>query len=105
MTRYLLDSNHASELMVPNSPLVAKVARAPAASFHIPVPVVGELWYMVLNSTRVQENTLRLDRLLQLVAVEPFDLAAAREFGQVRSELRRNGRPIPPIDVQIAAVG
>ena len=34
----------------------------------------------------------------------PFDQTAARHFGRLRAELRRAGRPIPAIDLQISAV-
>jgi tRNA(fMet)-specific endonuclease VapC len=59
---------------------------------------------MVFNSTRVAENTNDLRRVLQDLRLWEFDLAAATEFGRIKSELRRVGRPIPDVDVQIAAV-
>jgi predicted nucleic acid-binding protein len=38
------------------------------------------------------------------VPVHEYRAAAAEEFGRVRVDLRRAGRPIPQIDAQIAAI-
>ena len=73
-------------------------------TFHVAMPSVGELWYMVYNSSRIEANARKLRNLLRVVVVLPFDQAAARHFGRLRADLRRAGRPIPPIDLQIAAV-
>lgn len=105
MSGYLLDTNHASKAMADNSALRPKlVEAAKRGSIYLPMPVVGELWFMVFNSTRIQDNQRRLERLLQLCAISPFGSACALEFGRIRAELRRLGRPIPPIDAQIAAI-
>lgn len=34
----------------------------------------------------------------------PYTLEAAREFGRLCTELRRAGRPLPQIDIPIAAI-
>ena len=34
----------------------------------------------------------------------PFDERAAEEFGRIQAEQKAKGRPIPPLDAQIAAV-
>jgi tRNA(fMet)-specific endonuclease VapC len=75
-----------------------------AASFALCLPSVGELWYMVLNSTRVEENEQDLQAFLAAFPLLSFDDHAAREYGQIRVQLRRLGRPIPEVDVQIAAI-
>lgn len=60
---------------------------------------------MVYNSGRVAENEAKLRTMLATFPVYDFDLAAADEFGRIRTEQRRSGRKAPPIDVQIAAIG
>lgn len=59
---------------------------------------------MVLHSTRVANNRDRLESLLSSALIWEFDDRAAVEFGQIKTELRRGGRPIPGIDAQIAAI-
>jgi tRNA(fMet)-specific endonuclease VapC len=104
VTAYLLDTNHAGALMK-DDPRMISALRAPNDStFHVAMPSVGELWYMVYNSSRIEGNARKLRNLLRVLVILPFDQAAARHFGRLRAELRRAGRPIPPIDLQIAAV-
>ncbi len=55
------------------------------------------------NSGRVAENMERLERFLLPLEVVPFDAEAGRQYGRVRSELKRTGRPIGPNDLLIAA--
>jgi len=67
-------------------------------------PSIGELWFMAFNSTQIEENCERIDALCRGFHIWEFDEAAAIEFGRIRVELRRAGRPIPMIDVQIASI-
>ncbi len=59
---------------------------------------------MVFNSTKIRQNAADLRRLLRRFDRYEFGAKAAEEFGRIRTELRRIGRPIPSIDVQIAAI-
>jgi predicted nucleic acid-binding protein len=98
---FLLDTNHACRLLDPDA--------FPNASTADPVlrlcaPVVGELWFMVHNSKRVIENEARLRAVLARIPTMPFDSRFVQMFGIIRAELKRAGRPIPTIDVQIAAI-
>lgn len=77
---------------------------APSEEIVLCRPSVGELWFMVWNSSQVAKNRKHLEDLLDSMTVWEFDADAAREFGRIRTELRRQGRPIPQIDVQIAAI-
>jgi len=38
------------------------------------------------------------------IPVLPFDTESAEEYGRIRAEQRKKGRPIPGTDAQIAAV-
>jgi len=44
-----------------------------------------------------------VERALSAIEIAPFDLSAARAYGEVRSVLRRRGTPIGPLDMLIAA--
>ena len=105
MTRYLLDTNHAGALLRDDqSPLWLRMRSLTRAECRLSRPGVGELWYMVFNSSRVDANRLKLEALLAQFDVWEFDAAAAAEFGRIRTELRRAGRPIPMFDILIAAI-
>ena len=105
MTGYLLDTNHVSALLRGNTRLSDRIQVAEDAEFGVCIPTIAELWYMVFNSRRVEQNTQELTRLIGKLRTWSFDLPAAMEFGRIQTQLRQQGRPIPSIDVQIAAVG
>jgi tRNA(fMet)-specific endonuclease VapC len=103
---YLLDTNHASWLMAQREPIVARMRQAQAAGdrFGIPVTVLGELYYAVYASQHRAENLRRLQSLAGALLLWPFDALTAQEFGRIQAEQKAKGRPIPPLDAQIAAV-
>jgi tRNA(fMet)-specific endonuclease VapC len=104
MSSYLLDTNHASALYKRQLNLAAHPRRRPEDTFSISMPGIGELWYMVFNSTRVGENVDAMNSMLLELTFIPFDPVAARQFGLIKTELRKAGRMIPDVDIQIAAV-
>ncbi|WP_089724034.1 type II toxin-antitoxin system tRNA(fMet)-specific endonuclease VapC [Candidatus Thiosymbion oneisti] len=63
----------------------------------------AELRFGVENSGRVQENLTRLERFLLPLEIVPFDAEVARQYGQLRTELKRAGCPIGSNDLLIAA--
>ena len=106
MANYLLDTNHASVLMAGGEPIRSRVekARQTGDLFGISPPALGELYYAVYASRRQQQNRANLQGLIESLLIWPFDIGVAEEFGRLNAELRARGRPIPSIDVQIAAV-
>jgi tRNA(fMet)-specific endonuclease VapC len=101
---YLLDTNHASGLFRKLPKPQARVGSATGDTFLLCQPSIGELWFMVFNSSRVADNERDLLRFLDTFDNHEYDGVAAIEFGRIKSELRRIGRPIPDVDVQIAAI-
>lgn len=79
-------------------------ARQRGARIGTCLPVVGELFAGVELSASREKNLPRLRRGLTRVICWPFDRAAAEEFGRVYAELRRAGRPMQVVDMQVAAI-
>ena len=59
---------------------------------------------MVHNSSRVADNDASLRQFLIRFRHYDFDANAAEAFGKIKTALRKSGKPIPGIDVQIAAI-
>lgn len=104
MNRYILDTNHAGSLLRDNRTLWERIDGTDDAVVHLCAPSLCELWFMMLNSDRRDENVARLEQFLVKLPVLPLDERAVREYGMIRVELKRAGRPIPRIDLQIAAI-
>ena len=99
--RYLLDTNHAYVLLT--RPALPAQKRMDIA-FLLCTPVLGELWFLVHNSRMKEKNHHDLVELTRRVDVVDYDTRFVEEFGQVRTELKKGGRSIPHVDVQLAAI-
>jgi tRNA(fMet)-specific endonuclease VapC len=104
MTRFLFDTNHASEYLKTSDRVKRRAQQHPADDFGFCAPVVAELWFMVYNSRRIEENRLKLERLILEFSVWPFDPASAETFGRLKAELRHTGRNVADVDLQIASI-
>lgn len=106
MRRYLLDTGIAGHYLYRRHGVYQR-ARSEAHRGHrvgICIPVLGELWFGVENSSSRERNTTHLRRTVPELVVWPFEKVAAEEFGRLAAELRRLGRPMGQIDIQIAAI-
>ncbi|HMO26920.1 MAG TPA: type II toxin-antitoxin system VapC family toxin [Tepidisphaeraceae bacterium] len=101
---YPLETNPASPLLLGDPVTAAWAQRAGGEPIYLCMPSVGELWHMIFASRKVAENRTRLLQFLSGFSIIPFEEADAVEFGQVQTTLKLKGRPIPQIDVQIAAM-
>jgi len=105
MTPFLLDTNHVSAILKKNAAFIQNLsARAGTETLCVSIPSIAELWFMVFNSVKQQSNREDLIKVLDGLARLDFTEAAAEEFGRIKAELRRKGRPIPDAAVQIAAI-
>lgn len=105
---YLLDTDILSNLLkrAPSTTLIAKLASVPPEQQFTSSIALGE---MVYGAYRLQAHTgsllEQLDKtLLPNLPVLPFDVAAARRYGEVRAELERRGTPLGDADLRIGAI-
>jgi tRNA(fMet)-specific endonuclease VapC len=104
--RYLLDTGIAADLIFKREPVPQRV-REIAEAGHVwgtCMPVLAELWFGVENSDNPEPNRKTLQQRIGRFRLWPFDAKAARKHGEIAADLRRRGRPIQQIDIQIAAI-
>jgi len=65
--------------------------------------VLSELQYGVYNSDRIEDNQMKLQCFLEGVKIVPYNTKCAAYYGKIRANLRRQGTPIGPNDLFIAA--
>ncbi|MBO9368790.1 MAG: type II toxin-antitoxin system VapC family toxin [Chloroflexi bacterium] len=106
MTDYLLDTNHASRFLAGAEPITGRIKALASGEhrFGIAITVLGELYFAAYASQRRAANLQAIRAFLADVILWPFDSATAEEFGRILAEQKAKGRPIPPLDAQIAAV-
>lgn len=64
---------------------------------------LSELEYGVSKSIKPKQNKLALIELLAPIEILPYDDMAARQYGELRAHLEKNGTPIGSLDMLIAA--
>jgi tRNA(fMet)-specific endonuclease VapC len=106
MRRYLLDTGMMGDFINHRSGVDVRVrdARQRGDRIGTCLPGVGELFFGIERSATRNRNLKRLRQALSRVVCWPFDRPAAEEYGRLAAELRRIGRPMQQIDIQIAAV-
>lgn len=102
--RYLLDTNIAIALMRNHASVLAKVREIGQENIVLYAPVEAELWYGVAKSMQRERNRTQLLTLLRGLSSLPFAGQATQRFGDLRAHLARQGTPIGPYDIQIAAI-
>jgi tRNA(fMet)-specific endonuclease VapC len=106
MSRYLLDTGIAQDFINSRHGVRERVddKRHQGHRIGICVPVLGELWAGIEGSSSRDRNEIKLRRALSRLVVWPYSSEAAAAFGRIFAELRRIGRPMQQIDIQIAAI-
>jgi tRNA(fMet)-specific endonuclease VapC len=98
----LFDTNAVIALM--EDPAAVASALPSGVCLAVSLFSVGELQFGVHHSVRVMENQARLDRALTRFRLVLPDIRTTHAYAEVRSYLKRIGRPIPANDVWIAAI-
>jgi len=104
--RYLLDTGPAFDCMFRRRGVDRRVveARRGGAKVGICIPVLGEIVYGVEGSASREATWEVVRRTIGQFVLWPYEKEAAHAFGRIFAELKRIGRPMQQIDVQIAAV-
>ena len=103
MSEYMLDTDVCIYLMSGRYPNLDKRIREAGETICTSSIVFAELAFGAENSGHQARNRSSLDLLVQKLPVLPFDLAAARHYGEFRATLRRAGTPVGANDMLIGA--
>lgn len=101
-SRVLLDTNIVIALFG-SEPAVVQAIEA-ADVVVVPAVVLGELFFGARQSRRAAENLERLREFAEAVPIVTCDAVTAEVYGEVKTQLRAKGTPIPENDVWIAAL-
>jgi tRNA(fMet)-specific endonuclease VapC len=106
MTRFMFDTGIAGDYLNLRQGVFerARTEVATGNRIGVCVPVLGELVFGIEYSKSRDANWKNLRRALAAWTIWPYEKAAAEEYGRFYGDLRRRGRPMQQIDVQIAAI-
>ncbi len=102
--KYMLDTNICVYLIKkkPENVLI-KLHSSMGDGVAISAITLAELMHGVEASAYPEKNALALHQFLSIVDILPFEDEAAAEYGKICAALRRQGTPIGPMDMLIAA--
>lgn len=99
---YLLDTNVLIMMLRQRAEALRPRLRAAAGRLAVSTVTVAELEHGVARSSVPERDGARVESLLSLVEILPFDRAAAHHAGRIGAQLARQGMSIGPYDVLIA---
>ncbi len=103
MTLHLLDTNAVIALVMRRSDaLLRRVEASEPGSLGVSSVVAHELYFGAYRSEKVAFNLETLRLLFADIPILDFDRDDARVAGEIRADLKRQGKPIGPYDVLIA---
>jgi tRNA(fMet)-specific endonuclease VapC len=98
----ILDTNALSAI-ADDEPAAVRLFRD-AASIELPAIVLGEYRFGIAQSRRRKEYEKWLVALIAATRVLPIDQETTSHYAEVRSELKKAGKPIPSNDLWLAAI-
>ena len=82
----------------------ARAVRLGGAKLGTCIPVLGELFFGIEFSQTREENHARLIQAIAGLSFWPYTREAAKEYGRLAAQLRRVGRTMQQVDMQVAAI-
>ena len=102
--KYLLDTNVWIDYLTGRYPtVVTRIQESKPDELCLSSVVMAELRYGAEKSRRKRFNHGLLDTLAQEVRCVDFDVNAATTYGEVRTALKKRGKPLGAYDMLIAA--
>lgn len=101
--KYMLDTNICIYAQKGISAVIERMRDETHNGLAISAITLAELRHGIEGSNAYDKNVQRLNGLLNIVDVIPFDGRAAAHYGQIAAYLRKNGMPIGTMDMLIAA--
>jgi len=101
--RYVLDTNTLIYFFKGLGDVSKHMLEQSPSELAIPTVVLFELEVGIAKSTSPDKRKSQLQEITALVNVLPFGIAESRSAAQIRVELEKQGLPIGPYDVLIAA--
>jgi len=106
MADYLLDTDHVIGLVGDEDAVVNRLQRSAKAGdrFSICSATLSELYWFAKSTAQMALNTAALTELVAELRVWDVDRAAAEIVGEILSEQRALGQPVPRAVAEVAAI-
>jgi len=104
---FIFDTDIYTNVMrkIPSEKLLIRLKKLPRRDQFTTTITIGEVYYGIMkasNKTRLLKIFEKV--LLPRVTILPFDFSAAKKYGDIRSFLEKQGKPLAHADLQIASI-
>ena len=104
MIKHMLDTNICIYIIRKKPERVLRrLRRYRVSEIGVSAITLSELEYGVAKSIKPRQNKLALTEFLAPIEILPYDDMTARQYGELRAHLERDGTPIGSLDMLIAA--
>ena len=100
--KLLLDTNVCVDLFRGRPEILARLEKVVPGDCAISAVTAFELRTGILRCSQPERELKKLERLLAMISVLPFDKAAGDHSARIRHDLEKGGRRIGPYDTLIA---
>ncbi len=101
MRKIALDTNIAVDLLNGQPETIERLQKVNI--YYLPITVCGELLFGAMNSKNRTSNLRRFKAFIGTCKILNTTIAVAIEYAAIRSQLKKDGTPIPENDIWIAA--
>ncbi len=98
----LIDTDICIEILRGNKKVISRRTETDEP-ISVSFMTIGELFYGAYNSNKIEHNTLLVEEFLLTVSIINSDYSIMREFGKIKSELKKGNILLPDADLIIAA--
>ena len=99
--RYLLDTNIVIAALSSDHDVMRRIEDAD--EYFLSTTILGEMFYGAMHSANMSNNLEQIEAFVSSTVFLACDRRTARLYGEIKSSLRRKGKPIPENDIWIAA--
>lgn len=100
---YLFDTNTCIAFIKKNKSVLKHIRTKNNSGYYISSITEAELWFGVMKSKRLKENSELLENFLSRFSKLPLESEDARWFGEMKAELRAQGKIVGDNDIFIAS--
>lgn len=101
---YLLDTDIYIYLLNGNENILQKIKEVGDTNIYLSAITVAELYFGIFNSQKKNQNLKKIQKHLEKTQIKNFNRSAAKTFGRLKAELKKNGKTLADMDLAIAAI-
>ena len=99
--QFLLDTNIIIDLFKRDADLIAQIPNIKHP--FVSTITIGELYYGALNSSNPKKHIKQIEDFHSICQIVEVGTETAKFYGEIKTQLRKNGTPIPENDIWLSA--